>query len=112
MAKKPVERVPADLTVADPIHIQCRDLKHAWTFATDIIPQREEGSRKITSITRVLQCIRCGTERHDEYSVPSFERLHSHYTYVEGYLLPGTHGHIPVSEVRAEMYRRWTKGLN
>ena len=104
MAKK--RKVDVDLTDTSKTHLVCRDLHHAWEWQTDLLPNRDE-DRRITSVTRVLSCLRCGTNRRDEYTVPSFTRMKSTYEYPEGYV---THqgGHVPVAVVRAEVYRRMT----
>ena len=99
---------PVDLTGTDKTYIVCRDLMHAWEWTTDLIPHREE--KKVTTVTRVLTCLRCETLREDTYRVPTFERLKSRYVYPDGYVVHSGGGHVPVATVRAEVYRRMTKG--
>ena len=108
MAKKEVPPVEVDLKSRDTSHLACRDWSHAWTWETDFVQRRTGG--KITSVTRSLFCVRCGTLRHDEYEVPSFQRIKSSYTYPADYLIAGHKGHIPVAAVRAEIYRRFKNG--
>jgi hypothetical protein len=104
MTKKPV--APPDLTGISQQHLVCRDLAHAWKWESDIVPKRID--RKVVSIERMLSCLRCGTIRHDTYSVPDFQRVKSQYTYPEHYLVPNS-GHVRVSFVREEIFKRWTK---
>jgi len=95
------------LVEASDDYLQCRDLMHAWKWVTDFAPHREE--RKITAMTRTLVCMRCGTERHDEYELPSFIKTKSTYSYPEDYRMVGFKGHVPVAEVRRELYGRLKK---
>jgi hypothetical protein len=92
-----------DLSHADKEHLVCRDLMHAWSFLTDMTPHREE--RKITTVTRILSCLRCETQREDTYRVPTFERVRTRYVYPEGYLVHQG-GHVPVQDVRREVWHR------
>lgn len=96
-----------DLTGAEKTHLVCRDLMHAWQWTTDLIPHRID--RKVVEVTRVLACLRCETQREDTYRVPTFERLKSRYVYPDGYLIHQG-GHVPVSDVRREVYARMTTG--
>jgi hypothetical protein len=101
--KKAVE---ADLTeLREPV-LACRDFKHAWSWVTDFSLRKDAETKKVTRVTRELVCVRCGTIRHDEYELPSFDRIKSTYEYTQGYLIPGSR-HIPVSEVRQEILRRF-----
>jgi hypothetical protein len=87
-------------------HLQCRDLHHAWKWENDFIPQKGEG-RKFVSVTRILLCIRCGTRRYDEYTLPDMQTLKTSYEYVDGYQMHNTKkGRIRVAEIRHEIYRR------
>ena len=88
-------------------HLVCRDLMHAWQWRTDLVPHRID--RKVVEVTRVLSCLRCSTTREDTYAVPSFARVSSRYVYPDGYLVHQG-GHIPVSSVRSEVYRRMNLG--
>jgi len=107
MAKKSKDHTPVDLTDAEKTHLVCRDLMHAWEWTTDLIPHRED--RRITTVTRVLACLRCETQREDTYRVPTFERLKSRYVYPEGYLVHQG-GHVPVADVRREVWGRMSSG--
>ena len=109
-SKKAVPSIDIDLKQSEKAHLMCRDFSHSWDWMTDLVPHRESGSSKVTYVTRILICLRCGTMRHDEYMVPSFTRVKSSYTYAANYLLPGHKGHIPVSVVRQEVFRRFRNG--
>jgi hypothetical protein len=89
-------------------HLQCRDLHHAWKWENDgFVPVKGEGSRKVVSLQRILLCIRCGTRRYDEYTLPDMQMLKSSYEYVEGYQMHNTgKGRVRVAEIRHEIYRR------
>jgi hypothetical protein len=66
-------------------YIECRELRHAW--------ERWHGRRENDgTITRVLRCPRCTTEKHQNLSRTG-ARLTSHYVYPEGYTNKG-HGRI------------------
>lgn len=106
MTAKKKAKVIVDLTETSPVHLACRDFKHAWQWSTDFIPREDVKRGKITSVARVLVCTRCMTERRDVYAVPSMEHVSSTYAYPEGYLIPGPHGRIYVSTVRSEVLRR------
>lgn len=82
--------------------LACRDLKHAWTWATDFVDVKDGG--KIVSVIRALSCSRCGTIRYDEFGLPSMNKVRTSYTYQQDYHIFG--GHIPVNEVRQELYAR------
>lgn len=88
-------------------HLVCRDLMHAWSWQTDLVPHRID--RKVVEVTRMLACLRCAALREDTYKVPTFERVKSRYIYPDGYLVQGR-GHVPVQDVRREVYHRMTKG--
>jgi hypothetical protein len=110
--KKPSKPVkPADLKVADNLFLQCRDFGHSWQWQTDFIPHREAGSRKMSYVSRLIICLRCGTVRMDEYLLPTFDRIKSSYIYPSDYLMPGHKGHVPVSTIRAEIMRRFKTGV-
>jgi hypothetical protein len=102
------DKAPADLKHHDSVFLECRDFMHAWTWQTDFNVVKTQG--RITSVTRVVACLRCGTLRADEYEVPSFQRVRSSYTYPDGYLMPGHKGHVPVATIRAEIMRRFRSG--
>jgi hypothetical protein len=104
--KKKREKVEVDLADAQPIHLACRDFKHAWTWRTDFVVRKDAESGKATTVTRLLVCVRCDAERRDVYSLPSLDHISSTYTYPPGYLIPGAHGHIYVATVRAELFKR------
>ncbi len=88
-------------------HLWCRDLGHHWEWMTDFTPRRSAGSRQATSVTRVVICLRCGTMRHDEYSLPSFAVLKSTYRIACDYPVADVDGSVPVAQVRAEILRRF-----
>lgn len=98
---------PVDLTGTSKTHLVCRDLMHAWQWQTDLVPHRID--RKVVEVTRLLSCLRCATTREDTYRVPTFERIKSRYIYPDGYLVHQG-GHVPVQDVRREVYTRMTKG--
>jgi hypothetical protein len=104
MTKKP--EVEVDLTTHDRFHLQCRDFKHAWTWVTDFVPHKDVETKRVATVTRTLKCMRCATVRHDEYAIPSFDRVKSSYEYPDGYLVHESHGHVPVAMVRSEIMRR------
>lgn len=83
-------------------YLECRDLKHSWTWATDFVDYKDGG--KIVSVTRALRCTRCRTVRYDEYSAKTMEKVRGSYSYPDGYHITG--GHLPVPEVRRELYLR------
>jgi hypothetical protein len=85
-------------------YLQCRDFGHAWKWVNDFAPYRVD--RKIVAMTRAITCMRCGSTREDEYSVPSMEKIKSRYTYSEGYRLVGEKRHVRISEVRQEIIIR------
>ena len=87
------------------IYLQCRDLMHAWKWVSDFAPVKGEG-RKIVAMSRTLICMRCGTVRTDEYSVPSMVKIRASYTYPEDSRIKGQKGQIPVSDVRQEIITR------
>jgi hypothetical protein len=105
--KLPVRQIQGVLKNTARDHLVCRDLMHAWKFTTDLVPHRID--RKVVEVTRVLECLRCETTREDTYKVPSFERVKSRYVYPDGYLVHQG-GHVPVTFVRSEIYRRMTTG--
>jgi hypothetical protein len=88
-------------------YLQCRDFGHAWRWITDFVPFKSEG--KVVAMTRTLECLRCGSTRYDEYSVPSMTKIRTLYAYSEGYRLVGHKGHVPISEVRMEIINRIKK---
>jgi hypothetical protein len=110
IVKKKAAPKPADLKQSDNLFLQCRDFGHSWQWQTDFVPHKDAESRRLTYVSRVIVCFRCGTIRVDEYTLPSFDRIKSSYTYATDYLLPGHKGHIPVSMVRAEIMRRFRAG--
>lgn len=87
-------------------HLQCRDFGHAWKWVTDFKSVRGTNG---SLMTRQVTCMRCGTTRHDEYKVPSMEKIRSTYDYAEGYRIVGYRGHISVAEVRQEILARFRK---
>jgi|GEM_PF-3056464 len=86
-------------------HLMCRDFSHAWEWSTDMVGRRDPETKSINVATRVLVCLRCGTERYDEFAVPSFVLISRSYSYADDYLIPGI-GAIKGDVVRAEIYRR------
>jgi predicted DNA-binding protein (MmcQ/YjbR family) len=90
------------LTGASTQSLECRDLKHSWRWRTDFFDLKEGG--KIVSVFRSLECSRCLTIRYDEYSYPHMNKVRSSYGYQPGYHISG--GHVPVSDVRRELYNR------
>lgn len=94
-------------------HLVCRDLMHAWEWVTDLTPNTNKSNqvgRRLKTVTRVLACTRCETQRTDEYEVPSFTRIRTMYSYPEGYLARQNNVHVKVADVRAEVYRRMVNG--
>lgn len=104
-------KVKYPLTNAQKDHLVCRDLMHSWTWVTDMIPNtRVVDTKRVKTVTRVVECQRCQTRREDEYMLPTFERVRSMYVYPEGYLAKRHGTHLRVADIRAEVYRRMTKG--
>jgi hypothetical protein len=92
-------------------HLVCRDLQHAWEWRTDMTPiSRTVDGKRIRTVSRVLSCMRCQTQRMDEYELPTFQRLRSSYTYPDGYLAKRHGTHVQVSDIRQEVFRRMTNG--
>jgi hypothetical protein len=89
-------------------HLQCRDFGHAWKWTTDFKKIKGVDDRPVV-MTRMVECLRCGTIRYDEYAVPSMNRIKSSYTYPDGYKVVGYTGHISVAEVRQEILARFRK---
>jgi hypothetical protein len=87
-----------DISVSGP----CRDLRHAWETSTDIILIEEKG--QVRHFARTLVCLRCHTERIDEYKISNvaLSRVRTRYVYPKGYQIKGG---IPVAEVRFQMFR-------
>lgn len=73
----------------------CRDLRHAWD---EPVYLRGFGG----GVTRVLTCIRCGTERHDAVTF-SGRRTGQRYKHPEGYLSPAGAGRLDPEKIRARL---------
>jgi hypothetical protein len=86
-------------------YLKCRDLMHAWKWENDFLLVKDE-DRKTVGMKRTLSCMRCGTVRIDEFSLPDMEKIKSGYIYPENYRITGFKGHIPVSEIRKEIVTR------
>lgn len=83
-------------------YLECRDLKHAWTWSTDFVDYKDDG--KVVSVIRALQCSRCRTIRYDEYAPKTFDKIRSRYSYPGEYHIPGDP--VRMNEVRKELYAR------
>lgn len=90
--------------------VMCRDMKHAWKVINDfhVTTTYRHGAR-IQVISRTLGCMRCETERHENYLNTStgLDKISQHYSYQDGYQLKGIpRGNKPQSIVQGEQYRR------
>jgi hypothetical protein len=85
----------------DPISLECRDMRHAWSQKNDIVLSEKRGIVRI--FTRNLICIRCGTERSDTYEVVRSQvaLLHTKYKYPDGYHV---NGGLSVSSARSLLW--------
>lgn len=73
----------------NPVSLECRDMRHAWSQKNDIVLSERRGIVRI--FTRNLVCIRCQTTRSDTYEVVKSQvsLLHTKYKYPEGYHVTG-----------------------
>jgi hypothetical protein len=80
----------------------CRDLRHAWDSIGDTILIEQNG--QVRHFARTLRCLRCETERVDEYKISTvaLTRIRSRYTYVPGYQIKGG---IPIADVRFHLFK-------
>ena len=80
----------------------CRDLRHAWDSIGDTVLIEQQG--QVRHFARTLRCIRCETERVDEYKISNIAlaRVRSRYRYPEKYQIKGG---APIAEVRFHMFR-------
>ena len=78
----------------DDVFLACRDLRHPWEL---VGYYRQDGV-----VRRILECARCGTQRHDKWHNDG-EREPSHYNYVEDYQVEGG---FDTWAVRREVIRR------
>jgi hypothetical protein len=80
----------------------CRDLRHAWDSVGDTVLIESQG--QIRHFARTLRCLRCETERVDEYKISTFAltRVRTRYRYPLNYQIKGG---IPVDEVRFRMFK-------
>lgn len=80
----------------------CRDLRHAWNTVGDTVLIEQQG--QVRHFVRTLRCMRCETERVDEYKISNvaLSRIRSRYRYPEKYQIKGG---IPIAEVRFQMFR-------
>lgn len=91
--------------------VMCRDVRHGWVIRTDyhVVPHME-GNSRVLHIVRELECIRCGTVRHESYVQNKWggiEKLGQHYSYPVGYQIKGVpRGVKPAEMIRAESFRR------
>jgi hypothetical protein len=95
---------PQSLSDSEDRFLECRDLKHSWSWLNDFQPYRS--GKKIVSMTRVVECTRCGSTRFDEFSMPTMEKVGSKYYPTPGYRIVGFKGYVPVSAVRREILAR------
>jgi hypothetical protein len=95
---------PQSLGDSEGRFLECRDLKHSWIWLSDFMPYKV--GKKVVSMTRVVECTRCGSTRFDEFSLPHMEKIDSKYYPTLGYRIVGRKGHVPVSEVRREILAR------
>lgn len=79
-------------------YVECRTLRHAW----DPMTTREGWSLS-------LLCVRCATERHDDFDGVTGELDARRYIYPSGYKL--TAGTTPaMQDLRVELMRRIRSG--
>lgn len=81
----------------------CRDMRHKWDPAGDIILIEEKG--QVRHFKRRLHCGRCGTIRTDEYKISrsALARVRSYYEYPNGYQIRGG---VKIADVRFIMFSR------
>lgn len=84
------------------VALECRDTRHWWRHITDTDLVKSGG--KIIQFKRLDICDRCGAERTQTISCPSFVVVSATTNYPEGYLHDG--GRVLVGEVRREHYSR------
>jgi len=85
-------------------YLACREGSHHFPWATAKRERIREGGRELRRTVRT--CDTCGTVRIDVYNTRTFELVHRHYDYAEGYTTaPGT-GRMERTSVRRELFRR------
>src|SRR5437660_1472348 len=82
-------------------YLECRDVRHAWRTAGWFRGQRR-------ALRRVLECIRCSTQRIDEFKADGSERTILGYRHADGYLLAGD-GRPTAIELRKAVISRIEK---
>lgn len=97
------------LGVLDDVYLRCRELRHAWE-ERGLTPSARRGSRVI-EFTEVVECIRCGTIRHDLLHAGSWELVGRRYEYPDGYRMSNA-GFVHVVDIRGEKFRRHAPSLN
>lgn len=70
----------------------CRDIKHQWKV---LGYYRADGE-----VQRILECVRCETQRTDRWDPRTGERIAAHYDYPDDYQFEGSGGGIPNESVR------------
>jgi len=96
--------MPNSMSTIDPDVLLCRDLRHQWEYAPYRNTIKGSGSSRV--LTRVLTCLRCGTERTDVISLTTYRVLSRSYYYPPTYQVPGG---IAFAELRQESVRRMVK---
>lgn len=112
--KQAAKALAGALTTLPDQYVACRDLRHAWLKVINdfhvVSSQSAKGGAKAAAIIyRDVQCIRCETIRHEQYSMTKYglEKTHQTYEYVEGYQIPGVpRGVKPSTIIQQEQYRR------
>lgn len=94
-AQVQTEEQALSLRKYDPIHLDCRDLKHAW---------QKKGYYRTPEgmVRRVLVCMRCGADGRDEFTPNMTRNRPRRYLLPDGYRI----GRLEQVEVRAESIRR------
>ena len=86
------------------VSFDCRDIRHSWERSGDVVLLEDRSTNRIKEFARTLLCVRCGTERIDEYRMTptSLVRERTRYRYVTDYQHRG--GRYPLEQARIERF--------